>query len=507
MRTKRTKHKRTKQTHQTNAPNIVFILTDDQDQVLGGSFPATSGATPMPKTQKLLVDGGALFTSSFVHTPVCCPSRAETLTGRYLHNLKTPGVCTTPYDGFDPVTGGACCMHVEENKVHDASFAAKLKRAGYATGMFGKYLNFCPGDCGDECSGAPIPEAFDAYLANGGGHYFGPSFAVKNVAGLDDGTYDAPADAYTTSVVGNYSAAWIASVKAGAAPFLAYVAPKAAHDPFQPAAWYADAWDDAWPAGAPRPPSFNLSKAARRLHHPTVAAMGAITDDVAGCIDDDFKDRWRTLMSVDDLVAGIFDALGDALEDTFVFYTSDHGYSLGELNLNWDKRHVYDFDTRVHLVARGPGVRPGAVVDAPFVTNVDLAPTFLDLAGVDAGDDVDGRSFAPWLRNATVPWRDEAFVEYAYVGIGPYCSMAEPIEQADNNFVAVRRRDLLYAKFVNATDGSVDFAGAAHHEELFFLDDDPHQMRNAVGGADADLLADLRSSVVRWFACAGPACP
>lgn len=116
--------------------NIVFILTDDQDQVLGGSFPTTSGATPMPKTQKLLVDGGALFTSSFVHTPVCCPSRAETLTGRYLHNLKTPGVCTTPYDGFDPVTGGACCMHVEEDKVHDASFAAKLKRAGYVTGVF-----------------------------------------------------------------------------------------------------------------------------------------------------------------------------------------------------------------------------------------------------------------------------------------------------------------------------------------------------------------------------------
>ena len=140
-------------------------------------------------------------------------------------------------------------------------------------------------------------------------------------------------------------------------------------------------------------------------------------------------------------------------------------------------------------------------------TQVDLAPTFLDLAGVDAGDDVDGRSFAPWLRGATVPWRDEVFVEYAYVGIGPYCSMAEPIEQSDNNFVAVRRRDLLYAKFVNATDGSVDFAGAAHHEELFFLDDDPHQLRNAVGGADAALLADLRSSVVRWFRCAGPACP
>merc|ERR1712185_837903 len=84
-------------------PNIIFILTDDQDQARG-----------------------AMATNAFIHTPVCCPSRAETLTGRYLHNLKTPGRCTMAYDGFDPATGGACCMHVEEDKVHDASFVAKL---------------------------------------------------------------------------------------------------------------------------------------------------------------------------------------------------------------------------------------------------------------------------------------------------------------------------------------------------------------------------------------------
>ena len=65
-------------------PNIVFFLTDDQDQMLGGSFPPTApgGATPMPKTKDLFQTGGSTATNFFIHTPICCPSRAETVTGR-----------------------------------------------------------------------------------------------------------------------------------------------------------------------------------------------------------------------------------------------------------------------------------------------------------------------------------------------------------------------------------------------------------------------------------------
>jgi arylsulfatase A-like enzyme len=71
-------------------PNIIFFLTDDQDIMLGGALPATSpnGATPLPRAKALLMDQGAHLTNMFIHTPICCPSRAETLTGRYLHNVK-----------------------------------------------------------------------------------------------------------------------------------------------------------------------------------------------------------------------------------------------------------------------------------------------------------------------------------------------------------------------------------------------------------------------------------
>ena len=65
-------------------PHIVWFLTDDQDQMLGGSFPPRSanGATPMPKTQRLLVEEGTTATQFFIHTPICCPSRSEVLSGR-----------------------------------------------------------------------------------------------------------------------------------------------------------------------------------------------------------------------------------------------------------------------------------------------------------------------------------------------------------------------------------------------------------------------------------------
>ena len=92
-------------------PNIVMFLTDDQDQMLGGSFPAHDGATPMPKTKAKMQDAGAMATNFFIHTPICCPSRSELVTGRYLHNLKTDPTLPKQKDEI-------ICMHVNETKVN-----------------------------------------------------------------------------------------------------------------------------------------------------------------------------------------------------------------------------------------------------------------------------------------------------------------------------------------------------------------------------------------------------
>ena len=150
------------------APNIIYVVVDDLDQMLGSSFPQTSSATPLPKTRRLLVDEGATFTNAFAHVPICNPSRAATLTGKYFHNLKA--------------TGALRAMHVDMDKVHDFSFAVDFKRAGYATGLFGKYANAMP-------ESGTVPRGWDAWFANDGGKYFDPSFWSRGVPDVPDGVY------------------------------------------------------------------------------------------------------------------------------------------------------------------------------------------------------------------------------------------------------------------------------------------------------------------------------
>ena len=301
-------------------------------------------------------------------------------------------------------------------------------------------------------------------------------------------------------------------------PFLAYVAPKACHDPFVPAPWYATARPAGWPRAAPRPPSFNLSAAARARHHATVAAMGTVTDEVAACIDDDFANRWRTLMSVDDVIAALIgetDALG-VTERTFFLFSSDHGYSLGELNLNWDKRNVYDFDTRIHLLVRGPGIAPGRAIAAPL-TNVDLAPTILDMAGIfdyDAGD-VDGRSLPLLLddsdddfMNPSSAWAADVYIEYTYIGIDGYRGMAEVIE--NGNFVAIRRvagsagateswaSDLSCTPSSSTAPTASTLACWTAHTRSFLHRRRSRQMHNVFANVSAEFKAARAPRWMRW---------
>mmetsp|Transcript_146131 Transcript_146131/g.207128 ORF Transcript_146131/g.207128 Transcript_146131/m.207128 type:complete len:535 (+) Transcript_146131:75-1679(+) len=516
-------------------PNIVFFLTDDQDQVLGGSFPLTASngaSTPMPRTKALIADKGATATSFYIHTPICCPSRSETLSGRYLHNVKQPVEkmqCSEAYGGQTD-WNTTCCMHVDEGLVNNATFAKYLKEeAGYTVGMFGKYLNNCPN---------VAQPGFDAWFANGGGSYFAPEFAVQNIDGMPDGSFKGNQSVYSTSIIGNVSLAWIRKVATGSAPFMAYIGPKAAHDPFQPAPWYADYWDPSWPATAPRPPSWNISAEARSKHHPTVANQAMLDDNAAACIDKAFKNRWRTLMSVDDLIDAVFrltDELG-VTDNTYFLYSSDHGFQMGELNLPQDKRNVYEFDTKIHMIVRGPGITAGSQVSFPG-TNVDIGPTFLAMAGVSKPGNMDGKSFLPFIvqKSEDLPnsvshglgaqsvaefeagWRDTVFVEHYRVGAGSYCGEGHHIDGVDNNFIAIRSMpgskygNFLYAEFqwangTNYGEGNVDFKSPFIFE-AFDMDADPWQMNNIYDSLNESMKASLHASVHAWLDCQGGTCP
>ena len=136
---------------------------------------------------------------------------------------------------------------------------------------------------------------------------------------------------------------------------ISYVAPKAAHEPFNPAPWYVDHWDPSWPKHEPRPINWNCSAESRADHHGNIASQPMLTEPASQVITGIFKDRWRTLMSVDDVIASVIGAvekLGVA-DNTYFFYSSDHGFQLGEFNIPMDKRHVYEWDTKIHLLARG----------------------------------------------------------------------------------------------------------------------------------------------------------
>merc|ERR1712196_648006 len=87
-------------------------------------------------------------------------------------------------------------------------------------------------------------------------------------------------------------------------------------------------------------------------------------------------------------------------DSTYFFYSSDHGFQLGQFNIPMDKRHVYEWDIKIHLLARGPGIKPGSSFARPG-TQVDIAPTMLGLAGAEAPEYMDGKSIVPFLVDPT----------------------------------------------------------------------------------------------------------
>lgn len=545
----------------SSKPNIIWFLTDDQDQMLGGSFPPTTTvngdtATPMPKTLALMANQGATASNFFIHTPICCPSRSELLTGRYFHNIKQVGA-----------TGA--CMHANSSLVNENTFARNLAESGYAVGMFGKYLNNMP---------KTVPPGFDAWLANGGGDYIAPSFMTHNIDGLPNGTWTGGKDNYTTSVVGNTSMAWIEKQVSLKKPFLAYIAPKAAHEPFNPAPWYASYWSASWPQHEPRPVNWNCSKESRASHHGNIATNDMLTPEAALVVTDVFKNRWRTLMSVDDLISdviGLCDKLG-MMDNTYFFYSSDHGFQLGEFNILMDKRQPYDTNIRIHLLARGPGIVPGSVWTEP-ATQVDMAPTFLAIAGLAKPATMDGKSLLPLLINPAAgtqlpesvrkhlnsmgdasvyrrSWRDSVFIEYYFVENNDKCvancsstssrypqrdtwcgdltsvpnkdcwgpslegcsQNCYPTESLDNNFIVLRGMsgsefgDVLYAEFqhgnldaraVNFGDGDINFY------EFYDAAQDPWQVNNLYNATDKDKLSALHQKLHEWLSCKGDSCP
>ena len=227
---------------------------------------------------------------------------------------------------------------------------------------------------------------------------------------------------YQTTQIGNRTLRWLEQAidDKDRRPFFAYLGPHAPHFPATPAPWYRDAFKD---MRAPITPNYNVSSPGKAQH----VRQNPPLDERVRCWEDQhFRDRWASLLSVDDLVDAVFELLErrGVAEETYVLFSSDHGYKQGQWRVGTSKQHPYETDIRVPLLVSGPGIAPGTTY--PQISgNVDVLPTILDLAGLASSipEDVDGRSVAPFLRGqgdgeagAAKTWRGAFLNEYLSVG-------------------------------------------------------------------------------------------
>src|SRR5829696_5891255 len=337
-------------------PNLVLVVTDDLD---------AASVEAMPTVRALLHDQGVSFSNFFVSTPLCCPARVSLLRGQYAHNH---GVL-----GNGGPNGGFATFHRLGGE--DSTVATWLHDAGYRTALLGKYLNGYPEDT-DPSYVPPGWDEWDALVAEApaGGGYI--DYALN-----ENGrrvTYGHDAADYSTDVLAAKATDFIARTSGADQPFFLYLAPFAPHQPSIPAPRHAQAFAEAW---APRSAAFNEADVSDKPSW--VRARPVLSDEQVAEIDAQYRDRLRTLLAVDEMVATLVETLEATgeLENTYLFFTSDNGFLLGEHRLPIGKETPYQEAVRVPLLVRGPGVPAGTAVDS-LALNVDLAPTLAELASV-----------------------------------------------------------------------------------------------------------------------------
>ncbi len=493
-------------------PNIILILTDDLD---------TESMNHLPRLNSLIADQGTTFTNFFVSLSLCCPSRASILRGQYSHNTQI----FTNY----PPTGGFQLFHSLGEE--ESTVATWLQGAGYRTVLLGKYLNGYP----NGVAATFIPPGWNEWYSPSGGNPYGEFGYQLNENGKIV-SYGFKQDAYLTDVLSKKADDFIQRVVATGdqhPPFFMYLATYAPHRPPVAPARYRNAFPG---VQAPRTPSFNEADVSDKPAW--LRGLSPLTQQQIQQIDDIYGKRLRTMLAVEDLVDGLIQTLTATgeLDHTYIFFTSDNGFHFGQHRLPLGKGTEFEEDLRVPLIVRGPGVPVGALV-TNLTVNVDLAPTFADLAGAPVPDFVDGRSLSPLLQpGPVIGWRQAFLIEHGAPNFGPAGKggasapgQATPdgILEPPDPFDVVGAQSIigncsgfwgkLLCKIIPGWARVPAFEGihttrfkyvewSTGERELYDLTADPYELQSFADTADTTLLAQLTSWLDALQKCVGAEC-
>ncbi|KLT43770.1 putative arylsulfatase precursor [Cutaneotrichosporon oleaginosum] len=472
-------------------PNIVLILTDDQDS-------GTLHRRFLPHTFSALIDHGLSLPNFFTPVSLCCPARVSLLRAQHAHNHNVTFV-SAPWGGWDVFNARGYVGH---------TLPDFLQRAGYATFYTGKYMN---AHTEENCESMPVSGftssdiLVDPYTYD----YWNPGFS------RDNGPVTVHRGEYSTDLVRDKALGYLEDGLAGNEPFFLGIAPIGPHSwiphdsPHSPTGVVMHV-PAAHPRHAnlfgteqlPRSASWNPAKP----HGVSwVRTLPRLTATQEAYLDEFHRGRLRALAAVDEMVGAVVQRLerAGALDNTYIFYTcafrdggaetADNGYAMGTHRRQPGKTLAFEEDMRVPFVVRGPGVRKGTG-DASYGI-VDLARTIMDIAGaqadyVDDGArmDIHGHHEARDAKDASDDNASDArharharhaLAEYWVLGVeegiygGPW--------RTNNTYRTLRISDTVHSRKT-----SLSYAvWCTGERELYDLEADPLQTANLLAGLNA----------------------
>ena len=457
-------------------PNIVLVLMDDlSTHLMEVGF---HRSLPGESALEALIRSGTTFPNFFNSTPLCCPSRASVLTSLFAHNHLVHG------NKWDRTGGmGGYRKFITEGH-EDRTVAVALRRAGYHTVFVGKYLN-------EYRVTRPrrVPRGWDEWTARLGtipGHsdrYLHPQF---NVDGRLTGFGDRPT--YLTDLEADLSVEAIERLFGDPAPVFLMISTSAPHTPAVPAGRHEGVHAAAGVRTEPPPscPESDISDKPRHMRRFRRAFRANDGFGYRGCWSEEYSLHLDQTLALDELLAAVMAAVARSpdAENTYIVLVSDNGRMRGE-HAVVTKGVPYEESVRTPMVVFGPGVPAGAV-DPSLVLNIDLAPTFVDLAGAmwPHAIEPDGESMRPLWDGSAHAWRNSVLLEL----LAPLGGGRTPVWRA------VRTADMVYVEYAT---GDV---------ELYDLVDDPWQLESLHDDVPETELTMFSLLLEAWSGCAGAGC-